>query len=123
MPLACAVYKVTKIGKYGLLRLDESLTKEPGVRIANLVLLNRIKNTEAENYDFDDKKGKCLQSSKGVATLFIIGPNRTIIAHRSRRCLLTGIGLHRLATWTQLAWRQVGRFDSKPRRVQGRELI
>ena len=103
--LGGAVYKVTKIRKYVLLRLDESLAKEPGVtyehavitvehvlpqspkadslwarrftaeqreywthRIANLVLLNRIKNSEAQNYDFDDKKDKYFQSSKGVVT-------------------------------------------------------
>lgn len=37
-------------------------------RIANLLLLNRVKNAEAQNYEFDKKKIRYFQSSKGVAT-------------------------------------------------------
>jgi hypothetical protein len=99
------IYLVTKIRKYVLLRLDESLANNPGVtydhpvitvehvlpqhpkadsawrrtfsdeqrlrwthRLANLLLLNRIKNSEAQNYDFDEKKARYFQGSKGVAT-------------------------------------------------------
>lgn len=37
-------------------------------KIANLVLLNRAKNSEAQNYDFADKKAKYFTSHNGVAT-------------------------------------------------------
>jgi hypothetical protein len=37
-------------------------------RIANLVLLTRKKNSEAQNYDFEDKKQKYFSSPKGVST-------------------------------------------------------
>ncbi|MGT2463368.1 DUF262 domain-containing protein [Sinomonas atrocyanea] len=36
-------------------------------RLGNLVLLNRTKNSEAQNYDFDVKKSKYFTSSKGSA--------------------------------------------------------
>ncbi|MCP2247011.1 DUF262 domain-containing protein [Lentzea aerocolonigenes] len=36
-------------------------------RLANLVLLNRSKNSQARNYDFADKKAKYFLSGKGVA--------------------------------------------------------
>lgn len=35
-------------------------------RLANLVLLNRIKNSEASNYDFADKKTKYFTTKHGV---------------------------------------------------------
>jgi hypothetical protein len=37
-------------------------------RIANLVLLNRRKNAEAQNFDFAKKKSKYFFSSHGVAS-------------------------------------------------------
>ena len=37
-------------------------------RIANLVLLNRTKNSEAQNYEFDVKKLKYFSGKNGVAT-------------------------------------------------------
>lgn len=37
-------------------------------RLANLVLLNRRKNSEAQNFDFEDKKQKYFNSEKGVPT-------------------------------------------------------
>lgn len=37
-------------------------------RLANLVLLNRAKNSEAQNYDFEVKKEKYFRSSSGVST-------------------------------------------------------
>ena len=37
-------------------------------RLANLVLLTRKKNSEAQNYDFEDKKKKYFSSAKGVCT-------------------------------------------------------
>lgn len=37
-------------------------------RLANLVLLNRAKNSEAQNYDFVDKKQKYFTGRNGVAT-------------------------------------------------------
>lgn len=37
-------------------------------RIANLVLLNRSKNSEAQNYSFKEKKSKYFASKKGVTT-------------------------------------------------------
>lgn len=37
-------------------------------RLANLVLLNRSKNAEAQNYDFDVKKQRYFASGNGVAT-------------------------------------------------------
>ncbi|ALG12258.1 DUF262 domain-containing protein [Kibdelosporangium phytohabitans] len=98
------LYLVTKVRKYVLLRLDETLAKSPGVtydhplitvehvlpqspkqgsgwleafsndaraywthRIANLVLLNRAKNSEAQNYDFAKKKSKYFTGRKGAA--------------------------------------------------------
>ena len=36
-------------------------------RLGNLVLLSRRKNSQASNYDFDDKKKKYFSTSKGVA--------------------------------------------------------
>jgi hypothetical protein len=36
-------------------------------RLGNLLLLNRTKNSEAQNYDFDVKKSKYFTSSKGAA--------------------------------------------------------
>lgn len=36
-------------------------------RLGNLVLLNRTKNSEAQNYDFDVKKEKYFRSAKGAA--------------------------------------------------------
>jgi hypothetical protein len=35
-------------------------------RIANLVLLNRAKNSQAQNFDFDKKKERYFTSKKGV---------------------------------------------------------
>jgi len=98
------LYLVTKVRRYVLLRLDETLAKDPGVtydhplitvehvlpqtpkagsewldvfsddarahwthRIANLVLLNRAKNSEAQNYDFDKKKSKYFTGKRGAA--------------------------------------------------------
>lgn len=40
-------------------------------RLANLVLLNRTKNSEAQNYDFDTKKSKYFTSKKGVSTFAV----------------------------------------------------
>lgn len=37
-------------------------------RIANLVLLNQVKNSEAQNFDFAEKKSKYFWGSKGAAT-------------------------------------------------------
>ncbi|ONI74442.1 hypothetical protein BWI15_14135 [Kribbella sp. ALI-6-A] len=37
-------------------------------KLANLVLLNRSKNSQAQNYDFDKKKSKYFQSHRGVVT-------------------------------------------------------
>ena len=37
-------------------------------RLANLVLLNQAKNSEAQNYDFAEKKAKYFQSAKGTPT-------------------------------------------------------
>lgn len=37
-------------------------------RLANLILLNRRKNSEAQNFDFAEKKGKYFAGDKGVAT-------------------------------------------------------
>jgi hypothetical protein len=37
-------------------------------RLANLVLLNRVKNSEAQNYDFSLKKEKYFSGKKGVTT-------------------------------------------------------
>lgn len=37
-------------------------------QLANLVLLTRKKNSEAQNYDFEDKKKKYFSSAKGVCT-------------------------------------------------------
>lgn len=37
-------------------------------RLANLVLLNRTKNSEAQNYDFETKKQKYFSGRKGVST-------------------------------------------------------
>jgi len=99
------LYLATKVRKYVLLRLDEVLSKSPGVtyvhrlitvehvlpqnpdshsiwvtdftddqreqwthRLANLVLLNRAKNSEAQNYDFEKKKAKYFAGKNGVAT-------------------------------------------------------
>jgi hypothetical protein len=98
------LYLVTKVRKYVLLRLDETLAKNPGVaydhaiitvehvlpqnpayssrwvqdftdderqqwthRLGNLVLLNRAKNSEAQNYDFDTKKARYFSGKNGVA--------------------------------------------------------
>jgi len=36
-------------------------------RLGNLLLLNRTKNSEAQNYDFAVKKSKYFTSSKGAA--------------------------------------------------------
>lgn len=36
-------------------------------RLANLVLLNRAKNSQAQNYDFDTKKQKYSSGKKGVS--------------------------------------------------------
>ncbi len=40
-------------------------------RLANLVLLNRAKNSEAQNYDFDKKKTKYFTGNNGVAAFAI----------------------------------------------------
>ncbi|MFD7659143.1 DUF262 domain-containing protein [Actinosynnema sp. NPDC059797] len=98
------LYLVTKVRRYVLLRLDETLADAPGVtydhklitiehvlpqtpkqdsrwlslfdddqrarwthRIANLVLLNHAKNSQAQNYDFEVKKQKYFTGKKGVA--------------------------------------------------------
>ena len=37
-------------------------------RLANLVLLNQAKNSEAQNFDFDKKKSKYFTGKRGVAT-------------------------------------------------------
>ena len=37
-------------------------------KLANLVLLNRVKNSEAQNYEFDRKKQKHFSSKNGVTT-------------------------------------------------------
>lgn len=37
-------------------------------RLANLVLLNRRKNSQAQNFDFADKKAKYFTGDKGIAT-------------------------------------------------------
>jgi hypothetical protein len=37
-------------------------------RLANLVLLNRRKNSEAQNFDFAEKKAKYFAGDKGIAT-------------------------------------------------------
>lgn len=99
-----ALYLVTKVRRYVLLRLDETLANGPGVtydhklitvehvlpqtprhgsqwlerfdddqrarwthRLANLVLLNHSKNSQAQNYDFDTKKLKYFTGKKGAA--------------------------------------------------------
>ena len=99
------LYLVTKIRKYVLLRLDETLAEHSGVtydfpiitvehvlpqtpgkdsewstmfpqpdrdlwthKLGNLVLFNRSKNSEAQNYDFDKKKGRYFQGRRGVTT-------------------------------------------------------
>lgn len=74
------LYLVTKVRKYVLLRLDEMLANNPGVtydhayleqwthRLANLVLLNRAKNSEAQNFDFAEKKSRYFSGKNGVAT-------------------------------------------------------
>ena len=36
--------------------------------LSNLLLLPRRKNSEAQNYDFDEKKKKYFSSAKGVST-------------------------------------------------------
>lgn len=98
------LYLVTKVRKYVLLRLDETLANTPGViydhaiitvehvlpqnpavtsqwvrdftdderkqwthRLGNLVLLNRAKNSEAQNYDFATKKARYFTGKAGVA--------------------------------------------------------
>lgn len=98
------LYLSTKVRKYVLLRLDESLSMNAGVtydfplitvehvlpqtpsahsqwiqefdthqremwihRLANLVLLNRAKNSAAQNFDFDPKKVKYFQDKNGVS--------------------------------------------------------
>lgn len=97
------LYLSSKVRRYVLLRLDETLAQEPGVtydhklitvehvlpqnpkkgsawlelfsederafwthRMANLVLLNRAKNSQAQNYDFETKKDRYF-SGKGAA--------------------------------------------------------
>ncbi len=98
------IYLSTKVRKYVLLRLDEALSQNSGVkydfplitvehvlpqspsddsqwvlefdaeqrqawthRLANLVLLNRAKNSAAQNFDFALKKAKYFQDKNGVA--------------------------------------------------------
>lgn len=98
------LYLVTKVRRYVLLRLDETLANGPGVtydhklitvehvlpqnpgqnsqwlerfdddhrtrwthRIANLVLLNHAKNSQAQNYDFELKKQKYFTGKRGAA--------------------------------------------------------
>lgn len=99
------LYQVTRVRKYVLLRLDETLANNAGVaydhriitvehvlpqqpgirsewrqvftdddratwthRVANLVLLNRAKNSEAQNYDFATKKERYFAGRLGVST-------------------------------------------------------
>lgn len=50
---------------------DEEARAKYTHRIANLVLLTRKKNSEAQNYDFDEKKTKYFSSAKGVSTFAI----------------------------------------------------
>lgn len=50
---------------------DEEMRGKYTHRIANLVLLTRKKNSEAQNYDFDEKKTKYFTSAKGVSTFAI----------------------------------------------------
>lgn len=47
---------------------DETKRNQWTNRLANLVLLNRRKNSEAQNLDFEDKKTKYFNSEKGVPT-------------------------------------------------------
>lgn len=50
---------------------DETIREKYTHRIANLVLLTRKKNSEAQNYDFEEKKAKYFSSAKGVSTFAI----------------------------------------------------
>jgi hypothetical protein len=47
---------------------DEAVRESWVHRLANLVLLPRKKNSEAQNFDFDTKKDKYFKSDKGVST-------------------------------------------------------
>lgn len=47
---------------------DEAVRESWVHRLANLVLLPRKKNSEAQNFDFDTKKEKYFKSDKGVST-------------------------------------------------------
>ncbi len=49
-------------------------------RLANLLLLNQAKNSEAQNYDFDEKKAKYFQSDKGTPTFALTGQ---VLSHQS----------------------------------------
>lgn len=99
------IYLAGKVCKYVLLRLDECLGQNPGVRyehsrvtiehvlpqrpsahsewtksfdneqraewtnrLANLVLLNRTKNSQAQNYSFDKKKSLYFRGKNGIPT-------------------------------------------------------
>lgn len=59
---------------------DEEMRGKYTHRIANLVLLTRKKNSEAQNYDFEEKKTKYFISAKGVSTFAITSQvlNQTI---------------------------------------------
>ncbi len=49
-------------------------------RLANLVLLNRRKNSAAQRFDFDEKKRKYFSGANGVATFALTSQ---VLAHRS----------------------------------------
>jgi hypothetical protein len=48
-------------------------------RLGNLVLLNRAKNSEAQNFDFEKKKAKYFSGSNGVATFALTSQ---VLSHR-----------------------------------------
>ncbi|WUJ71035.1 DUF262 domain-containing protein [Kribbella soli] len=65
-------------------------------KIGNLVLLNRSKNSEAQNYDFDKKKSRYFQGRRGVTTFALTSQvlshaNWTPTIVEQRQADLTGI--------------------------------
>lgn len=68
-PIITVEHVLPQRPKEGSVWLDDFSAEDRATwthRLANLVLLNRSKNSQAGNYDFADKKAKYFLSSKGV---------------------------------------------------------
>ena len=93
---------------------DEEERTEWTHRLANLVLLSRIKNTGASNYEFDYKKGEYFQ--KGGAAAFVLAASvrdesewtPAVLARRQRK----------LIDVLKKEWRLEGETSPRPREVR-----